>query len=192
MVYCAVNILLCIESLHQAINHWALLYLQEWGIWPLTLTSILFICIALCIFYAFSTPIVTESICVHFLFILYYRTCIIERTVTSLLFHVPAFTLCLLVVRSTSPCRQDHERTNVSVSVLSPLKKNGLSVRNIGKLQVAFLFAVLLFMSIYLSVPSLALSGFGLVKLYMDLPLRINKPKQREGILHCYKLEITQ
>ena len=58
-------------------------------------------------------------------------------------------------------------------------------------LQVAFLFAVLLFMSIYLSVPSLALSGFGLVKLYMDLPLRINKPKQREGILHCYKLEIT-
>ena len=127
------------------------------------------------------------------MFILYYGTCIIERTVTSLLFHVPAFTLCLLVVRSTSPCRQDHERTNVcvSVSVLSPLKKNGLSVRNIGKLQVAFLFAVLLFMSIYLSVPSLALSGFGLVKLYMDLPLRINKPKQREGILHCYKLEIT-
>ena len=127
------------------------------------------------------------------MFILYYGTCIIERTVTSLLFHVPAFTLCLLVVRSTSPSRQDHERTNVcvSVSVLSPLKKNGLSVRNIGKLQVAFLFAVLLFMSIYLSVPSLALSGFGLVKLYMDLPLRINKPKQREGILHCYKLEIT-
>ena len=79
----------------------------------------------------------------------------------------------------------------VSVSVLSPLKKNGLSVQNIGKLQVAFLFAVLLFMSIYLSAPSLALSGFGLVKLYMDLPLRINKPKQKEGILHCYKLEIT-
>ena len=116
IVYCTVNILLCIESLHQAINHWALLYLQEWGIWPLTLTSILFICIELCIFYAFSTT-VTESICVHFLFILYYRTCIIERTVTSLLFHVPAFTLCLLVVRSTSPCRQDHERTNVCVCV---------------------------------------------------------------------------
>ena len=38
----------------------------------------------------------------------------------------------------------------VSVSVLNPLKKNGLSVRNIGKLQVAFLFAVLLLMSIYL------------------------------------------
>ena len=91
------------------------------------------------------------SECVHFLFILNYR-CIIERTVTSLLFHVPTFTLCLLVVRSTSPCRQDHERTNVCVcvSVLNPLKKNGLSVRNIGKLQVAFLFAVLLFMSIHL------------------------------------------
>ena len=78
----------------------------------------------------------------------------------------------------------------VSVSVLNPLK-NGLSVRNIGKLQVAFLFAVLLFMSIYLCVPSLALSGFGFVKVYMDLPLRINKPKQKEGILHCYRLEIT-
>ena len=129
-----------------------------------------------------------------FLFILNYRRCIIERKVTSLLFHVPTFTLCLLVVRSTSPCRQDHERTNVcvcvSVSVLNPLK-NGLSVRNIGKLQVAFLFAVLLFMSIYLCVPSLALSGFGFVKVYMDLPLRINKPKQKEGILHCYRLEIT-
>ena len=79
----------------------------------------------------------------------------------------------------------------VSVSVLNPLKKNGLSVRNIGKLQVAFLFAVLLLMSIYLCVPSLALSGFGFVKVYMDLPLRINKPKQKEGILHCYRLEIT-
>ena len=122
--------------------------------------------------------------CVHFLFILYYRRCIIERTGTSLLFHIPTFTLCLLVVRSTSPCRQDHERTNVwvCVSVLNPLKKNGLSIQNIGKLQVAFLFAVLLFMSIYLCVPSLALRGFGLVKLYVDLPLRINKPKQKEGI----------
>ena len=57
------------------------------------------------------------SECVHFLFILNYRRCKIERTVTSLLFHVPTFTLCLLVVRSTSPCRQDHERTNVCVCV---------------------------------------------------------------------------
>ena len=79
----------------------------------------------------------------------------------------------------------------VSVSVLNSLKKNGLSVGNIGKLQVAFLFAVLLLMSIYLCVPSLALSGFGFGKVYMDLPLRINKPKQKEGILHCYRLEIT-
>ena len=79
----------------------------------------------------------------------------------------------------------------VSVSVLNPLKKNGLSVRNIGKLQVAFLFAVLLLMSIYLCVPSLALHGFDFVKVYMDLPLRINKPKQKQGILHCYRLEIT-
>ena len=33
-------------------------------------------------------------------------------------------------------------------SSLNPLKKDGLSVRNIGKPQVAFLFAVLLLMSI--------------------------------------------
>ena len=34
---------------------------------------------------------------------------------------------------------------------LNPLTKDGLSVQNIGKTQVAFLFAVLLFMSIFLS-----------------------------------------
>ena len=36
-------------------------------------------------------------------------------------------------------------------SSLNPLKKDGLSVRIIGKPQVSFLLAVLLFMSIFLS-----------------------------------------
>ena len=39
----------------------------------------------------------------------------------------------------------------LSDSSLNPLKKDGSSVRNIGKPQVAFVFAVLLFMSIFLS-----------------------------------------
>ena len=39
----------------------------------------------------------------------------------------------------------------LSDSSLNPLKKDGWSVRNIGKPQVAFVFAVLLFMSIFLS-----------------------------------------
>ena len=39
----------------------------------------------------------------------------------------------------------------LSDSSLNPLKKDGLSVRNIGKPHVAFLFAILLFMSIFLS-----------------------------------------
>ena len=39
----------------------------------------------------------------------------------------------------------------LSDSSLNPLKKDGLSVRNIGKPHVAFLLAILLFMSIFLS-----------------------------------------
>ena len=41
------------------------------------------------------------------------------------------------------------ERARLSDSSLNPLKKDGLSVRNIGKPQIAFLFAVLLFMSLF-------------------------------------------
>ena len=39
-------------------------------------------------------------------------------------------------------------KKELSDSSLNPLKKDGLSVRNIGKPQVAFLFAFLLFISI--------------------------------------------
>ena len=56
------------------------------------------------------------------------------------------------------------------------------------KLLFSLLFC---YLCLYICVPSLALSGFGFEKVYMDLPLRINKPKQKEGILHCYRLEIT-
>ena len=42
------------------------------------------------------------------------------------------------------------QRARLSDSSLNPLKKDGLSVRNIiGKPQIAFLFAVLLFMSLF-------------------------------------------
>ena len=128
--------------------------------------------------------------CVHFLFILNYRRCIIERTVTSLLFHVPTFTLCLLVVRSTSPCRQDHERTNVCVCVCVCVKspEEEWLVRPKYR-ETSSCFSLCCFV-IYVYT-FVALSGFGFVKVYMDLPLRINKPKQKEGILHCYGLEIT-
>ena len=45
----------------------------------------------------------------------------------------------------------EESESRLSDSSLNPLKKDGLSVRNIRKTQVAFLSAVLLFMSIFLS-----------------------------------------
>ena len=45
----------------------------------------------------------------------------------------------------------EESESRLSDSSLNLLKKEGLSVRNIGETQVAFLFAVLLFISIFLS-----------------------------------------
>ena len=45
-------------------------------------------------------------------------------------------------------CHLNCNYKRLSDSSLNPLKKDGLSVRNIGKPQVAFLFAFLLFISI--------------------------------------------